>query len=111
MCADKIHRMNERERFFQSVFPRTVERIATMNETEVVEGLRAVKATRDSYEKTLSFLTSSSLVGAQNAEDEIKRLRSELSSTAHPGDSALRLWDYVEDALKKRLETLRKQAK
>jgi hypothetical protein len=103
--------MNERERFFQSVFTRTVERIATMSETEVVDGLRAVKVTRDNYEKTLSFLTSSSLVPAEDAEDEINKLRAELSSTAHSSDSALRLSDYIEDALKKRLETLRKQGK
>jgi hypothetical protein len=107
--ADKICRMNERERFFQSVFTRTVDRIATMSETEVVDELRAAKATRDSYEKTLSFLTSSSLVSAENAEDEIDKLRVELNSTAHSGDSALRLSDYIEDALKKRLQTLRKQ--
>jgi hypothetical protein len=103
--------MNERERFFQSVFTRTVERIATMSETEVVDGLRAVKSTRDNYEKTLSFLTSCSLVPAEDAEDEINKLRAELSSTAHSSDSAFRLSDYIEDALKKRLETLRKQGK
>jgi len=101
--------MSEQERFFQSVFTRTVERIAKMSEAEVVDALRAVKATRDSHEKALSFLTSSSLVPAADAEDEISKLRAELSSTPHSGDSALRLSDYIEDALKKRVETLRKR--
>ena len=103
--------MNERERFFQSVLTRTIERIATMSEPEVLDELRAVKATRDNYEKTLSFLISSSLVPAEDAEDEISKLEAELSSTAHSGDSPLRLSDYIEDALKRRLETLRKQGK
>ena len=80
-----------------------------MSETEVVDGLRAVEATRDSYEKTLSFLISSSLVPAEDAEDKINKLREELRTRAHSG-SKLRLSDYIEDALKKRLETLRKRA-
>jgi hypothetical protein len=50
-------------------------------------------------------------VPAEDAEDEINKLRAELSSTAHSSDSAFRLSDYIEDALKKRLETLRKQGK
>jgi hypothetical protein len=102
--------MNEPERFFQSIFAR-VERIETMSETQVVNGLRAVKAMRDSRGKTLAFLTACSLVPAEDSEDEINKLRSELSSAAHPDDSASRLSDYIEDALKKRLETLRKTGK
>ena len=102
--------MNERERFFQSIFAR-VERIETMSETQVVNGLRAVKAVRDSWGKTLAFLTACSLMPAEDSEDEINKLRSELSSAAPPDDSTLRLSDYIEDALKKRLETLRKTGK
>jgi len=105
-----VLRMNERERFFQSVFAR-VERIETMSETQVVNGLRAVKAVRDSWGKTLAFLTACSLIAAEDSEDEINKLRSELSLAARPDDNALRLSSYIEDRLKKRLETLRKNGK
>ena len=102
--------MNERERFFQSVFAR-VEGIETMSEAQVVNGLRAVKAVRDSWGKTLAFLTACSLMPAEDSENEINKLRSELSSAARPDDSALRLSDYIEDALKKRLGTFKKKGK
>jgi hypothetical protein len=42
-----------------------------MSETEVVDALGAMKATRASYQKALSFLASSSRVSAKDAEDEI----------------------------------------
>jgi len=48
-------------------------------------------------------------VPAEDSEDEINKPRLELSSTAHPGDSALRLSDCLEDALKKRLETFKEE--
>jgi len=80
-----------------------------MSETEVVDALRAVKTTRDSHEKVLSVLTSSFLVPAVDSEDEISKLRAEPNSRAHSGDGALRLSDYIEDALKKRVDTLRKR--
>jgi hypothetical protein len=44
--------MNEREEFlqyFQSVFPRMAERIQTMTESQVLDGLSEVKAARDIY--------------------------------------------------------------
>jgi hypothetical protein len=81
-----------------------------MSETQVVNGLRAVKAMRDSRGRTLAFLSACSLVPA-DSEDEINKLRSELSSAAHPDDSGSRLSDYIEDALKKHLATLRKTGK
>ena len=100
--------MNERERFVRSVFTRTVERIETMNEIQVVDGLRALKTTRDSCEKTLAFVASISLVPVEDSDREINKLRSELSSKVHSGDSASRLSEYIEDALKARLEALRR---
>jgi hypothetical protein len=102
--------MNERERFFQSVIARTVERIGVMSEAEVIDELRAVKAMRDSRGETLAFLTSISLVPT-DSDDEINGLRSELSSAAQPSDVASLLSNYIEDALKEQLETLRKRGK
>ncbi|HEY1677128.1 MAG TPA: hypothetical protein VGG04_05440 [Candidatus Sulfotelmatobacter sp.] len=102
--------MNERESFFRSVFARTVAQIETMNEIQVVDGLRALKASRDSFDKTLAFVASISLVPAEDSDSEISKLRSELSSKAHSRDSASRLSEYIENALKVRLETLRKRS-
>jgi len=109
--AGKILRMNDRERFFQSVFARTIERIEAMSETQVIDGLRAVQITRDNWEKTLAFIGSISLIPAEDSDDEINKLRRELGSRAQSDGGALRLSGYIEDALKKRLEMLRRQGK
>jgi len=98
--------MNEREKFFQSVFARTIERIEAMSETQVVDGLRAMRVTGDSWGKTLAFIASISLIPAEDPDDEINKLRMELGSRAQSGGGALRLSGYIENALKKRLETL-----
>jgi hypothetical protein len=109
--ADKILRMNDRERFFQSVLAKTIERIEAMSETQVVDGLRAVQATGDSWGKMLPFIASTSFVPAEDPDDEINKLRTDLGSRAPFGVGALRLSGYIEDALKKRLETLRRKGK
>jgi hypothetical protein len=103
--------MNDRERFFQSVFARTVERIETMSETQVVDGLRAVQSTSDSLGKTLAFIASISIIPSDDPDDEINKLRTELGSRAQSGGGALRLSGHIENALKKRLETLRRKSK
>lgn len=49
--------MNEREEFlqyFQSVFTKMVERIETMTETQVLDGLQEVKAARNIYDEEFS---------------------------------------------------------
>jgi hypothetical protein len=101
--------MNERERFFRSVFARTAERIETMNEVQVIDGLRALKTAQDSCAKMLAFVASVSLLPTEDSDNEIDKLRSELSSTARSRDSASRLSEYIEASLKARLETLRRQ--
>ena len=57
--------------------------IETISETQVINRLRAVKVMRDSRGKALAFLTACSLVPAEDSEEEINKLRSELSSAAH----------------------------
>jgi hypothetical protein len=104
--------MNEREQFLQQAFARiasTVERIQTMTETQVLHQLRAIRALRDSNAQTLAFLNSTSLV-PEDSEDQISNLRSKLSSYPRPSGDPFDL-DYIEDALNKRLETLRKNSK
>jgi hypothetical protein len=78
-CADKIPHVSEQKRFPIRLHG-TAERIATMRETEVVDALGAMMATRDSYERALSFLASSSVVPGEDAEDEIRKQRTGLNS-------------------------------
>jgi hypothetical protein len=63
---------------------------------------------RDHFGETLSFLNSASLPVSEDREDEITELRSELNSTSRPEDSVRQLSDYLEDALKKQLQRVRK---
>jgi uncharacterized coiled-coil DUF342 family protein len=103
--------MNEREQFlqrFQSFFTAYVHRVQKMNETQVLNGLRAMKATRNSYREELAFLNSVSLAPTEDLGDEINKLRRQLSSRERAGLNPFFLLDYIEDALKDRLETLRR---
>jgi len=104
-------RMNEREQFLQaflSRFSTYVHRIEKMNETEVLNGLRMMKAARINYREELAFLNSVSLAPTEDLGDEISKLRRELTSTERAGFSPFALFDYIEDTLKERLEALRK---
>jgi hypothetical protein len=47
---------------------------------------------------------------AEDCEDEIKKLKSHLSSYPRPRGNPVHVLDYIEDALKTRLESLRKKA-
>jgi hypothetical protein len=133
--------MNEREEFLQyiqSVLAEMVERIETMTESQVLDGLRDIKAARSVYVEELAerFKTMTETEG-RNAPREVKavpnmyrespdsrnyiqklrsqqdffnaitKLRSQLSSRPRPGGSPPVLFDSIEDALKRRLETLR----
>ena len=82
-----------------------------MTETQVIRALRGWKAVRNTEGETLAFLDSVSLAPTEDPEDEVNKLRSQLSSSANRGVSPFYLSDCVEDALKKRLETLRKSGK
>jgi hypothetical protein len=106
--------MNERERFemgYRQIVARYVERIQTMTENQVVHELRAMKAGRNSADTTLAFLNSVSLAATEDCQDEINKLRSQISSYPRPSDNPFHLLDFIEDALKKRLETLRKNGR
>jgi hypothetical protein len=129
--------MNEREEFlqyFKSVFTNMVERMETMTETQVLDGLREVKAARNIYEEefaermeamiqtevrerprrvvkaarnigeALAYLRS-----IQPFFNSVNKLRSQLGAKARSGGSPRCLFDSLEDALKNRLETLRKR--
>ncbi len=106
--------MNEREQFekySRSIFERTIARIQTMTEDQVIHELGAVKAARNMMDGTLAFLHSVSLAPTQETADEINKLRSDVNSYPHPAFSPTLVSDYIEDALKKRLEMLRKKSK
>ena len=106
--------MNERERFEkyrQSVLAGAVEKIQTMTETQVIRRLRALEATRNMTREKLAFLDSVSLANAGDSEEEIQKLRSELNCYPRPSENLFLVSDYIEDALKKRLETLRRKGR
>lgn len=128
--------MNEREEFlqyFQSAFTNMVERMGTMTASQVLEGLREVKAARSIYEEEFTerievMLHTQAGEGSRRAIktqripgeeltylrsmqaflDSVNELRSQLGPSARSGGSPACLFDSLEDALKKRLETLRK---
>jgi hypothetical protein len=87
---------------------RMIQQIPNLTDAQVLDQLRALRAVRDNFDETLSFLNSASLPVSEDYEDEISELRSELNSTSRPEDSVRQLSDYLEDALKKQLERLRK---
>lgn len=104
--------MNERDKFIQSFYSRiaaVVDRISTMTEAQVLAILRSITASRNTHKEMLTFLNSVALVPSQDPDDEINKLRSQLSSETRSDDSGLDPMDYIEDALNKRLERLRKR--
>jgi predicted RecB family endonuclease len=106
--------MNEREQFLQtmqSFIAAYLERIQRMTEAQVVNALQMLQATRRNQEQTLAFLKSVSLNPTEESDHEIKELKSQLDSPERAGYSPFDLSDYIEDALKKRLETLRRRGK
>lgn len=105
--------MNEREQFLRQtseLVTRTVKRIETMTETEVLRALRAIKSRRESDVRMLAFLSSVSLQPAEDLGDGIHELRSQLNANKRSGEDASDLPSYFEEALQKRLETLRKKS-
>jgi hypothetical protein len=128
--------MNEREEFlqyFQSVFTNMVERMETMTETQVLDGLREVKAARNIYEEEFTERIEAMIQiqvreqprrvvkAARNTGEElaylrsiqaflnsVNKLRSQFGARARSGGSPASLFASLEDALMKRLETLRK---
>jgi hypothetical protein len=122
--------MNEREEFlqyFQSILARMVEKIETMTESQALDGLREVKAARNIYDEELAerIQTMTDTEVPEGPREVRPRetsvawswpfsmlltLRSHLSSTARYG-SPPSLLDTIEDALNKRLETLRREGK
>lgn len=75
--------MNEREKFIQSFYAGIaafVDRISTMTETQVLAMLRGISASRNSQNQTLAFLNSVALNALEDTDDEINKLRSQLSS-------------------------------
>jgi hypothetical protein len=81
-----------------------------MSEPQVVRALRALEAARNSEGDTLNFsILFRSL--PRNPEDEISKLRSQLSSATRSVVSPFYSLDHFAGALKKRLETPRKNDK
>jgi hypothetical protein len=86
-----------------------IDRIQAMeDEAEVIHLLRAVNAVRSSIGQTFTFLNSIALPVPEDAEDEIHKLSSKLTSMARQSDFPSRHLDYIEEVLKQRLSTLRK---
>jgi hypothetical protein len=83
--------------------------IGTMTETQVLHGLRVLEAYRDNEREMLGRLKSVSLVSTEDSADEIDELKSDLNLYRRPSVNAFPLMDYFHEALKKRLETLRKR--
>ena len=110
----KISGMNERDEFLRltkSFYSSYVERIQTMTEAQVLDALRSWNAARNNVNETLGFLSSVSLASKEDSGDELTKLKSQLSSTTHRPPDPLVLENYIEDALKKRLEELRNNDK
>jgi hypothetical protein len=104
--------MNEREQFNRQtseIIARTVKRIETMTETEVLRSLHAIKTTRESKARTVAFLSSVSIPPTEDLEDGINELRLQLKAKKRSQEDVSDSSSYIEDALQKRLETLRKK--
>src|SRR5579864_3155151 len=103
--------MNERERFltgFQSLIANYLERIERMSEAQVENQLRACQAVRNAQNETLAFLSSVSLPPPRDRGDELYQLHSQLNAPARADLSPSQFSDHIQQALKKRLERLRK---
>jgi hypothetical protein len=133
----KLYRMNERKEFlqyfFRSVFTKMVGQLDTMTETQALDGLRELNAARSIYEEEIAerMKMIQTQVGEQpgivnvgrNTAEElaylsslepflnsVNSLRSLLGAKARSGGRPPSLFNSLEDALKNRLETLRKKA-
>ena len=80
-----------------------------MTETQLVDNLRAFQALRHNEREMLGWLKSVSLVSTEDSTDEMNQLKSDLNLYRRPPVSPFPLWDLIEEALKKYLETLRKR--
>lgn len=127
-----MSRMNEREQFLQSFRPafiNIVERLDTMTESQVLDGLLQVRAARNIWKEELADrfdeMTQAGpwerprvalakggtgeqfahLVSIQAFFNSVDKLRSRAGPKAPPLGS--RSFDLLEDALNMRLETLR----
>lgn len=67
-----------------------------------------MKAARNNYSQELAFLNSVSLKPTEDPGDEINQLKRQLNSPDRAGQNPFLMLDYIEEALKERLETLRK---
>jgi hypothetical protein len=107
--------MNEREQFemgWRQFVARYLEGIQTMTETQVVNALRSWNASRKVfYGEEWAFVNSIALKPVGDSEDEINKLISDLSSYPRPSGNPFQVLDNIEDALKKRLDTLRRGGK
>jgi hypothetical protein len=107
--------MNEREQFemgWRQFVARYLERIQAMTETQVVNALRSSNASRKVfYGEEWAFVNSISLKPGPDPEDEIYKLLSDLSSYPRPSGNPFQILDDIEDALKKRLDSLRRGGK
>ena len=83
--------------------------LETMTETQVVASLRAFDALRHHEREMLAWLKSVSLVSTEDSTDEINQLKTDLDLYRRPPAGPFPLWDLMEEALKKRLEMLRKR--
>jgi hypothetical protein len=126
-------RMNEREEFlqyFRPVFISMVERLDTMTESQVLDGLLEVRAARNLWKEELAERFEemiqtgpgerprvawtegdtreqlAHLVSIQAFFNSVNKLRSRVGPKAPPLGS--RSFDLLEDALNERLESLRK---
>jgi hypothetical protein len=105
--------MNERQQFLRQTsetITRTVQRIETMTEIEVLRALHGIKAKRESDARMLAFLSSVSLSPTEDLEDGINELRSQLNARKRSCEDLPDLSSYVEDALQKRLKKLREKS-
>jgi hypothetical protein len=101
--AGKILCMDDPEQVVQALQAH----IRTMTETQIVDNLRAVEALRRHEREMLGWLKSVSLVSTEDSTAEINQLKSDLNLYRRP--PVVPFWDHFEEALKKRLETLRKR--
>ena len=104
--------MNEREQFYSQIsqkITKVIQRIETMTEPEVLSALHAIQARRRSEAQTLDFLNSVSIAPAEDSEGTMNELRSQLNARKHSGESPSAASNYIENALKRRLATLRNE--
>jgi hypothetical protein len=103
----KIFCMEDPEEDLEKVIQVLQSSIGTMTETQVLSSLRMVEALRRHEREMLGRLKSVSLASTEDSTGEINQLEADLNLYRRPS-VVLPFWDYFEEALKRRLETLRK---